>query len=58
MQQIAERNRIKQRIIRVEVMFHSLPKLLGSREMEDGMSYTRFCVAAVKTDVGVEMAVH
>jgi hypothetical protein len=55
---MAERNRIKQRIIRVEVMFHSLPKLLGSREMEDGMSYTRFCVAAVKTYVGVEMAVH
>ena len=29
-QQIAERNRIKQRVIRVEVTFHLLPKMLGS----------------------------
>jgi hypothetical protein len=30
-QHITERNRIKQRIIRVEIMFHLLPKILGSQ---------------------------
>ena len=30
-QQITERNRIKQRIIRVEVALHLLPKMLGSQ---------------------------
>ena len=45
-QQITERNRIKQRIIRVEVTLHLLPKMLGSQETGGALPYARFCDVA------------
>jgi hypothetical protein len=39
-QHIAERNRIKQRIIRLEVTLHLLPKIPGSRETGESFHTT------------------
>ena len=53
-QQITERNRIKQRIIRVEVTLHSLPKMLASQEMRMRYRTLDFALRLVKTMSGRE----
>ena len=52
MQHIAERDRIKQRIIRVEVTLHLLPKIPGSQETGRSALYARFWNAASGTVTG------
>jgi hypothetical protein len=48
-QQITERNRIKQRIIRVEVALHLLPKMLASQKTRTQCRTLDFALRLVKT---------